>query len=177
MHVHKRVMLGINVVGGAAVLGSYAHGIMTHWEPGRVLWGGVPEGLRPFYTANMLLAALGYLALTYRLLRVDPHKARLARWSGLVPFIVLYAAILVPSALWMPLTFAMAERPAALLWASICLVLSIVALSSLGMLAAVAGLRPRKPQWLHRLAVVGAVFFCVQTVILDAIVWTACFPH
>ncbi len=176
MHLQKRAMLGINVVGGLAVLGSYAYGILTHYNPGTALWGGVPERLRPVYTANMPLAALGYLALTYRLLvRTDPEEARVARWSGLWLFNVLYVAILVPSALWMPLTFAMVERPGNLMWAGIRIVLSLVGLASLGLLAALLGLQPRRPHWIHWLSVVGAVLFCLQTAVLDALVWTAYF--
>ena len=70
-------MLWINLLGGAAVLGSYAHGLATHPEGGEALWGGVLPQLRPLYTAGMLLAALGYLAFTYFLLvHLDPAKAR-----------------------------------------------------------------------------------------------------
>lgn len=171
-------MLGINVVGGIAVLGSYAFGIMTHYNPGTALWGGVPETVRPVYTANMLLAALGYLAFTYRLLvRTAPEEAQVGRWTGLWPFNVLYVAILVPSALWMPLTFTMVEQPGNLIWAGIRIVLSLVGLASLGLLAALLGLQPRRPRWLHWLSVVGAVLFCLQTAVLDALVWTAYFPR
>ena len=171
-------MLVINVVGGLAVLGSYAHGIMTHYDPGTALWGGVPEGLRPVYTANMLLAALGYFAFTYRLLfRTVPEEARVGRRSGLGLFNALYVAVLLPSALWMPLTFSMVEHPSRLVWASIRLVLSVVGLGSVGLVACLLGLRPRDPRWLHWLAIAGAIFFCLQTAVLDALIWPAYFPR
>lgn len=170
-------MLGINVVGGLAVLGSYAQGLLSHGDAGVALWGGVPDGLRPVYTANMLLAALGYFAFSYRLLfRTDPDEARVGRWRGLGLFNVLYVAILLPSALWMPLTFAMAEQASNLIWAAIRVVLSVVGLGSVGLLAGLLGLWPRQPRWLHWLAVVGAVFFCLQTAVLDALIWPAYFP-
>ena len=41
-------VLVLNVVGGAAVLGSYAWGIASHDNPGAALWGAVPEALRPW---------------------------------------------------------------------------------------------------------------------------------
>lgn len=75
MHPKKWLLLLINIIGGAAVLGSYALGILTHPDAGQVLWGDVPESLRALYTANMFLAAIGYFALIYYLLfRVDPVK-------------------------------------------------------------------------------------------------------
>jgi hypothetical protein len=51
-----------------------------------------------------------------------------------------------------------------------------VALGSLGLLAAVATLSPRPAPWLRALALAGAAGFCVQTVLLDAIVWPLLFP-
>ena len=79
MHRDRRVMAWINVIGGVAVLGSYAHGIWTHPEITGEVWGGVPEWLKPFYTVSMLTAAAGYLAFTYFLFfRVEPDEARVA---------------------------------------------------------------------------------------------------
>ncbi len=47
-------MLLINILGGAAVLGSYTFGILAHPNASQVLWGEVPESIHPFYIANML---------------------------------------------------------------------------------------------------------------------------
>jgi len=77
MHPRKRTMLWIHLLGGAAVLGSYTHGLATHPEGGEALWGGVQPQLRPLCTAGMVLAALGYLGFTYFLLmHLDPAEAR-----------------------------------------------------------------------------------------------------
>ena len=108
----------------------------------------------------------------------------LAIWLLLVPLTIwfdfpkvylIYALILVPSALWMPLTLRMLEQPSAGLWLGICLVLAAVALGSLGLLGALLSLRPRQPRWAYWLAVAGSVTFSIQTVLLDAVVWTAFF--
>ena len=168
----KWLMIFINLIGGIAVLGSYAHGVLTHPGAGDILWGGVPQGIRPFYTAGMLLAATGYFAFTYFVLfRLDPNDTQVAGRFGFGLFNALYAAILIPSALWMPLTFLAAERSSlALLWI-VRVVLAAVGVASLGLFFALMNVKPRYPLWAHRMAVVGSVGFCIQTVLLDAILW------
>jgi hypothetical protein len=53
----------------------------------------------------MLLAAAGYFAFTYFVLfRLDPTITRVLGRFPFDLFNVLYAVILIPSALWMPLT-------------------------------------------------------------------------
>jgi hypothetical protein len=51
-----------------------------------------------------------------------------------------------------------------------------VGVGSLGLLAALVGLRPRPVTGGWRLALVGLVAFGFQTAVLDALVWPACFP-
>jgi len=70
----KLILLLINVVGGIAVIGSYILGLKGD-SGAEVLWGGVPEGIRPIYTVSMILSAIGYFAfLNLLLLRVDPKE-------------------------------------------------------------------------------------------------------
>jgi hypothetical protein len=76
----------------------------------------------------------------------------------------------------MPLTFAMLEEPSLPLWYAIRLTLAIVGLASVGILAALLTVRPREPGIAHRAAVIGSVAFCIQTALLDALVWPAFFP-
>jgi hypothetical protein len=170
-------LIALNIVGGLAVLGSYALGITTHPDSSGQVWGGVPDGLRPLYTASMLLAAAGYFPLTYFVVcRLNPDRTRIAGRFGFGLFLWLYALVLVPSALWMPLTFAMLAAPSPPLWLSIRVVLFAVALGSLALLAALPAARPRDHGWSFRLAVAGGVAFCFQTVVLDAFIWPAYFP-
>jgi hypothetical protein len=165
-------MVLINVLGGTAVLGSYAWCLTSYPTGAGDFWGGVPEGLRPVYTVNMFLAAAGYFAFTFFLVyRLEPVGR-----VGPGTFNALYALILAPSALWMPLTFAMLEAPSDGLWWAIRLTLAAVGIGSLGLLAALVAVRPSPPSWAHRLAVVGGVAFCLQTAVLDALVWPAYFP-
>lgn len=177
MHPQKRWLLAINVLGGIAVLGSYVLGLAGNPAAGDALWGGVPGSLRPAYTVGMLLAALGYFAFLYFLLfRVDPAHARIGGRLGYGLFNLLLAAILVPSALWMPLTVRMVQQPAPALWAAIRLVLALVALASVGLLLALLWLRPRQPRGAYWAAVAGAALFALHTGVLDALLWTTLFP-
>jgi hypothetical protein len=177
MHPDKRAMAWINVIGGVAVLGSYAHGIWTNPETAGAVWGGVPEWMKPFYTVSMLAAAVGYLVFTHYLcFRADPEESRVADRFSLRLFNALYVLILLPSALWMPLTFSMLDDPHDGLWMVIRLVLALVGIGSLAVIAALLMLQPRRPALSYWLAVVGSVAFSIQTALLDAIVWPAYFP-
>jgi hypothetical protein len=157
------------------VLGSYVYGF-AHWPDAvSAMWGGVPEAIRPLYTSWMFVAAAGYLAFTYLFFfRTDAAAARLLGGRGYGALNGLYALVLVGSALWMPATKLHLDGalPFALVW----LDLLGVAAGSLGLLAAVATLAPRPPRVLRALALAGAAGFCVQTVLLDAIVWPLIFP-
>jgi hypothetical protein len=176
VHPARWRFLWINVLGGVAVLASYAHGLATHPATRGDVWGGVPDALRPLYVVSMLLAAAGYFPLAGYLFFGAPETARVARRFRLDLFNALFAAILVGSALWMPLSFAMLEAPGAALWWTIRAVLAVVGAASLAVLAALLALEPKGSRFAYGLAVAGCVFFCIQTALLDAIVWPAFFP-
>lgn len=177
MNSQRLLLLAINVLGGAAVLGSYAVGIRSHANAGTALWGGVPETLRPVYTASMLSATVGYLAFTaYVLFRVEPEAARVGPF-GYGALLALYLAILVPSALWMPLTFRFVDGGGGSegLWLAVRAVLALVGLGALGMIAALASLTGVPTGLFRAVAVGGAVLFSIQTTLLDGLVWPALF--
>jgi hypothetical protein len=176
MHPKRRALLWINLLGGVAVIGSYAQGFLAHPELAPGLWGDVPETVRPLYTVSMLLAAAGYFAFTLPVaFRLDPDRIRVAG-AGYEIFAGLYLLILVPSALWMPLTFQMLAQPGVALWWSIRLVLFLVGGGSVGLILALALAKPWPSTGLRRLALVGAVAFAFQTAVLDAALWPAWFP-
>lgn len=167
----------INVLGGIAVLGSYVVGIASHPETTGQVWGGVPESLRPVYTISMFTAAAGYFLFTpYVFFSLSPPDVRVFGRYSYAIFPALYACILVPSAVWMPLTFEMIESPGPVLWASIRTVLFLVGLGSVGLVAAIVSAQPQGSSLARRLAILGALLFTWQTAVLDALVWTAYFP-
>jgi hypothetical protein len=176
MHAQKWLMVFINLLGGGAVLGGYVQGFLAHPDAAEVLWGGVPQAIRPFYTVGMFLAAAGYFAFTYFILfRLNPEETRVYGRFGYGAFNAIYTAILFPSALWMPLTFLAVENSSqALLWA-VRIVLAVVGLASLGLLLALLTVKPHRPLWAVRLAIVGCAFFCIQTALLDAVIWGSLF--
>lgn len=176
LHPSHLQLAALNLVGGGAVLASYYAGFAGYGGDAGALWGGLPEALKPFYTMSMCTAALGYFPFTALLLAVDPDRCRVAGRFGFGFFLVAYALILIPSALWMPMTFALLEGWNPVLWIAIRLVLVAVGAGSLGMLAGLLLVEPRPRGFFHALAIAGAVAFCIQTALLDATIWPAYFP-
>jgi len=172
---NKIIWILINLLGGTSVIGSYVYGFLTHSNASQALWGGVPAGLRPMYTACMFVAAAGYFALAYFVFRLSPRETKVFDRFGFEIFNILYLLVLVPSALWMPLTLPAIERSSAMLVWIIRLDLVLVAAGSLGLLLAVLNTRPRPSTPRYILAIVGSAALCLQTVILDAIVWSIYF--
>jgi hypothetical protein len=176
MHSKQRSLIWLNALGGAAVLLSYAWGIGASAGLGASLWGGVPESARWIYTVNMFLAAAGYFLFTpYILFRLPPDTTLVAGRFRYGLFHVLYALVLLPSALWLPLTAHMIGEPSAAAWLAVRIDLALVALGSLGLLASLLALSPDAPRG-RTWAVIGTIPFCLQTAVLDAIVWPAFFP-
>ena len=68
MGTQQIILLIINILGGAAVIGSYVFGLSGQSGGTNVLWGGVPSSLRPVYTVSMILSALGFFAFIYFIL-------------------------------------------------------------------------------------------------------------
>ena len=177
MRDEQRVLAAINLGGGTAVLASYAWGALAQPAAMGALWGGVPEAARGLYVTNMFVAAFGYFLFTpYILFRLLPGVAELGGRSSVSVLASLYVAVLLPSALWLPLTAWMVESPSALLWWLIRADLALVALGSAGLLGTLWFLGPEKRARGHALAVLGLFAFCLQTVVLDAIVWPLYFP-
>lgn len=178
VHPEKRTLLWIVGLGGAAVLTGYACGFGAEPAAVAALWGGVPQHILPFYYGNMVLATAGYFAFSYFILfRLDPEQARIAHRLRFGLFNALYVSILVPSALWIPLTLAMVNQPGMGLWWTIRLTLAVVGLASATLTAALVSVDPRKPAFAYWLAVAGSIAFTLQTAVLDAAIWPAFFPR
>ncbi|MDX1497279.1 MAG: hypothetical protein R3352_06980 [Salinisphaeraceae bacterium] len=161
MNTRSRFLL-LNIVGGVAVLGSYVWGIGLFPELRDAFWGGVPESLRGIYTINMFFAAAGYIgAFTFFMLKVsDNNYQRLA-----LPYIL----ILLPSALWLPLTVAVLQHPSEWLWWLIRIDLFAVGLG--GLLLYPAIWQTPASSAFKAAVMFGLLFFCLQTAVLDALIW------
>jgi hypothetical protein len=70
----------------------------------------------------------------------------------------------------------MLESPSFGLWWTIRLVLAVVGIGSLSLFAALRSVKSPRAVFAQRLALVGSAAFCLQTAVLDALVWPAFFP-
>ena len=176
MGMQQIILLIINILGGIVVIGSYVFGLNAQGGGANVLWGGVPANIRPVYTVSMILSALGYFAFLYYIFfRLDPAQISIAGVSGFTLFYVIFLLILIPSALWMPLTNVYVGNPGTGMWILVRTVLALVGLASIALLWALLTLHGKVPGVSYWLAVVGSGYFAFHTAILDAIVWAALF--
>ncbi|MHB8105549.1 MAG: hypothetical protein ACYDG5_08470, partial [Dehalococcoidales bacterium] len=138
--------------------------------------GGVTGGLRILNYVLMLLAAVGFFAFSYWLFfRLNPDGVQIANRFGYWLFFVIFVVILVPSALWMPLTFSYLANPGTGLWIGVRLVLALVGIGSLALLWAILAISPRETNLAYWFAVGGATAFCLQTAVMDMFIWPALF--
>lgn len=171
MHPEKKTWLAVNVVGGAAVLGSYVHGLLTHPDTRNDLWGTMPAELQAVYGVTMWLAAAGYFLFSYYFfIQTDAEEVRFGRFGfGLING--LYALIMVSSASWMPLTFAYFDHPSPGMWLAVRIDLFAVAVGSVGLIIALFTMKPRARGLAGVLAMIGLLPFALQTAFLDPWLW------
>jgi len=178
MTAQQVILLVINIIGGIAVLASYVYGLSAQSGGANVLWGGVPANIRPVYTVSMILSALGYFAFLYFIFfRLTPADTTIAGRFGFSLFSIIFILMLLPSALWMPLTNLYTGNPGTGLWVGIRVVLFIVGLASAALLWAFLTLNTREPAIPYWLAVAGSAYFTFHTLVLDAIIWAALFKQ
>jgi len=174
MGIQQIILLIINFIGGAAVIGSYIFGLSSQQGGANALWGGISSGVRPVYGISMIIAALGYFAFIYFILfRINPAKVSIAGISGFSLFYVIFIFMLIPSAFWMPLTNMYIAAPVPGLWIGIRIVLILVGLASIALVWALLSLQPKAAGVAYWLAVAGSSYFAFHTFILDAIIWPA----
>jgi len=153
------------------VLGSYVHGLLTHPDTRNELWGSIPPELQAVYGVTMWLAAGGYFFFSYYfLVRTEADEVRFGRFGfGLIN--ALYALIMIASAAWMPLTFVYLDQPSSALWLAVRIDLLGVGIGSIGLIVALFTMKPRAEGLTAVLALLGLLFFAVQTAFLDPLVW------
>ena len=176
MRTEQIILLIINILGGAAVIGSYILGLKGQTGGANVLWGNVPINIRPIYTVSMILSALGYFAFLYYIFfRLNPAQISIAGVSGFTMFYVIFLGILIASAFWMPLTNMYVSNPGTGIWIGVRIVLAVVGLASIALFVALLTLQGKVPGTAYWLAVAGSGYFAFHTTVLDAIVWAALF--
>lgn len=161
----RTAFLLLNVLGGIAVLGSYYWGFVSYPDLRTDFWGGVPKSVQGIYTLNMFFAATGYIAAFGFFMTKLPA-------NGFSKLLLPYFLILIPSALWLPLTVAVLLHPSDLLWWGIRLDLFAVAIGGIWVTLAVLRTDTSRARVLVAIAM---AFFILQTTILDALIWPAYF--
>jgi hypothetical protein len=172
----KKPLAVLNVVGGLAVLGSYVLAFAYSAAVREGLWGGVPDALRPLYTVSMLLAAVGYFPFTWLFVFGRPAYEAAKAPGHDRTMLGIYALVLVPSSLWLPMTAWLIEAPSALLFWAVRLVLFLVAAGALAIVVRTAQHGWRRGTLAGWLPFAGAVPFFFQTGVLDALVWPYFYP-
>jgi hypothetical protein len=176
MHPQKKQWLAINVLGGIAVLGSYAHGLITHPQTRGLLWGDMPAPLQDVYGVTMWLATAGYLVFMYYVLfRVEAAEVRVGKRFGLGVINACCAAVVVGSAMWMPLTFVYLDDPSSALWFLIRADLIVVGVGAIGLIVSLFNLSARPTGPAGVVIIVALLLFALQTAFLDPFVWPAFF--
>jgi hypothetical protein len=123
----------------------------------------------------MCLSAIGYFFFApYIALRVDPSRRYLSGRFGYSVFHALIILVMIPSALWLPLTSLMLSNPDPLLWVMIRIDLLLVGIGSLGLFMVLLRMQPPHQRG-RGLALIGLIPFCLQTAVLDALIWPAYF--
>jgi hypothetical protein len=174
METESIILLVIIVAGGLAVLGSYVLGLRGGPEGSSALWGGVPERARPVYVSSMLVSVVGYFAiLWYLFFELVPSEVAIGSQGGFTLLYPIFILVLVPSALWLPLTKHYLTDPKPARWIAIRSLLFVVGLASIALVWALFALEPAGSGVAHWFAVAGSLYFAFHTFVLDGLVWAA----
>lgn len=160
----------VTAILGAAVLASYVHGVRTrpYGISGSALFGRMPAAMRTVYVRMMFVAAAGFFPpFVYFAGHPDVRVLGASRTA----VELLYALVLVPSALWIGLTYRYLAAPSALRFWLVRMDLFAVALGSLGLVGALVVIEPAPSSGVLACLVASQLAFCVQTVLLDALLW------
>ena len=173
----KRSLLWLNIIGGTLVLGSYLIVAVTYSGEISDFWGGVAKDFIPFYTVFILLAAPSYFLFSYYVFFVIKTDTLIINRFGYNIFHLIYGLILIPSALWMPLTAQALNNESGFTILLIRLVLIIIGVSSIVLTFILAKHMDKAHKLPYTLAIIGGILFSMQTAVFDAILWSMQFPH
>lgn len=156
----------INIIGGICVLGTYAYFLVNNQKSAAALWGGIPELWRPIYITGMILAACGYLVVSYIILFSLPTT-----YINYNYFSAAYALILIPSAFWMPMVFKFLNHESDFLWLCIRVILFLVALGALLIVINLIINKKLLTNIAYYTGLIGSIVFFIHVFVLDALVW------
>lgn len=173
--MYKITLVLINLIFGSLLLFSYYNGVTKNPDLSAKLWGGVPESLRTFIVVSMFISAIGYFFFTSNFIfNVNLHEKKfLGRFPGWSLHII-YLLILIPSSIWIDLTFQYLKSGVPLHWVYVLSALYCVGLSSILLFLFVVD-SGNSNQIIYLISVIGAGFFVFHTMFLDGLLWTTFF--
>ena len=171
--MQKIVLIFINIIFGSLVLLSYYKGVNREPELSMKLWGGIPKVLQPYIVASMFISALGYFFFTANfLLNVSPAEVKFLGRFNYWSLFIIYLFILIPSALWIELSFSYMKSGNINTWHYIVSSLYCVGIfSSILLLFTVDTYVDNTPK-LYLPSVIGAGLFSFYVLFLDGLIWT-----
>tara|TARA_B100001059_G_scaffold145171_1_gene145116 strand:- start:332 stop:889 length:558 start_codon:yes stop_codon:yes gene_type:complete len=147
------------------------------------LWGNVDTGLQGFYKLSMLLCVVGMFAVLFFITMSIDNDTKIMNkkyLNGGMDYITQsLALIVIPSLVWMPLSYMYLIKPSLLLKIAIVVTLTTVGLGGLLLAHTIKNTNPTK--MINRnltyksMAVVGANYLAFHLIFLDAIYWTYSF--
>ena len=163
----------VNIIGGLAVLGSYAAGLGFFPEYRETLWGGVRGIWKPVLTVSMLLAAGGYLIFCYfALFREGEYFFRVNIFVEIPTITLLTLIFLSSAALWMPTTITYFLTGNSLWWFLTITILWITAISLVVLTGIVSSSNHDSIATIDWIApTVGLSVITAHCLIVDAIIW------
>ena len=171
--MQKIVLIFINIMFGSLVLLSYYKGVNREPELSLKLWGGVPKVLQPYIVASMFISALGYFFFTANfLLNINPEEAKFLGKFNYWSLCVVYLFILIPSALWIELSFSYMKSGDINTWYYTVSTLYCVAIFSVVLLLFTVDTYVDNSSKLYLPSVLGASLFTFHTLFLDGLIWT-----
>ena len=171
------VLLLVNIIGGVAVLSSYALCIILFPDTREVLWGEISGGLKNFFVISMLIAAVGYISyLSITLINPDLGQFRNTLFLGPNTISILSSLFLISATLWMPASVIYIKNPSLLMWLIMVFSLWITALSILTIFVLSLNSSFESKQVFKIISSIGLFYISFHCLILDGIIWVAKFP-
>jgi hypothetical protein len=173
----QTVFLIVNLVGGTAVLGSYAIGLGYFPEYRNELWGGIQGIWRNILVVSMLLSGAAYLTFCYFIVfRQDIHTYNAHFILGPQTIALLTGVFLLSATLWMPSAILYMHTENNIWWIFTIVTLWVTALSLLSLtgLFAFPTTAPI-PVFDRIICTVSLSIITLHCLVIDAITWVFVF--
>ena len=179
--MNRKTVFWFSFFTGPLILLSYIRGVNAVNDP-LDYWGGVSSSMQQFIVPWMFVAAVGYLLMWYQFFfGWSEDEVATLQWPGREPdgkgtqrLLVLYAAFLIPSMLWIDATRMHLEGPSLLLTVVTIGLLVTAGIASVGFGVLAWSSRETLPH--ANRVVIGSVMLSIQCTFWDGIYWVLMFP-